>query len=59
MGHKKTESQKTVQPLIDEVTELQQPNKPAAPPQEGPLKPAELDQDPGGGFNRDHTYPQT
>ncbi len=31
-----------------------------APPVPGrPLQPAELDQDPGGGYNPDGTYPQT
>ncbi len=59
MSHKKTEQQKTVQPLIDEVTELQKPKEPAKTPSKAPPKPAELDQDPGGGFNPDHTYPQT
>ena len=49
-----------VQPMIDEMKEQQKPKEPAAkPPQEGPLKPAELDQDSGGGYNPDHTLPQT
>jgi hypothetical protein len=30
-----------------------------APPQPAPPQPAELDQDPGGGYNPDGTYPQT
>lgn len=35
--------------------------KPADPPQvaSGPIAPAELDQDPGDGYNTDHTFPQT
>lgn len=44
--------------MIDEVVKPEQPkpgqNKPADCP-----KPAELDQDPGGGYNPDHTNPQT
>jgi hypothetical protein len=51
--------------MIDEVNklrkpnELQKPNESATPPQEGPLEPSELDQDPGGGYNPDGTFPQT
>ena len=50
-----------VQPMIDELKQQQQkPKDPGAkPPDEGPLKPAELDQDSGGGFNPNHTFPQT
>jgi hypothetical protein len=48
---------KIVQPMIDEVSELQQPNESEGIPPDEP-KPAELDQDAGGGFNPDHTYPQ-
>ena len=54
MGHKKI-----VQPMIDELTEQQKPKESATPPEEGPLKPAELDQDAGGGYNPDGTFPQT
>ena len=54
---------KTVQPMIDEVKELQKPKEPGTtppePPPKAPPKSAELDQDPGGGYNPDHTYPQT
>ncbi len=50
---------KTVQPMIDEVKELQKPKEPGTTAPEAPPKPAELDQDPGGGYNPDHTYPQT
>ena len=56
-----------VQPMIDEIKQRQKPNEePIAPPPQGPVhppqpseKPAELDQDAGGGYNPDHTYPQT
>jgi len=49
-----------VQPMIDELKQQQQPKESGAkPPGEGPLKPAELDQDSGGGYNPDHTIPQT
>ncbi len=56
--------QKTVQPLIDEMQKSQQPKKsvsttPKPPPKAPPPTPAELDQDPGGGYNPDHTVPQT
>jgi len=50
---------KIVQPMIDEMNGQGKPNESATPPQEGPLKPSELDQDPGGGYNPDGTYPQT
>ncbi len=50
-----------VQPMIDELRHPkdQTPPPPAPPP--GPVhppEPAEQDQDPGGGFNADHTIPQ-
>lgn len=49
-----------VQPLIDEIKERQKPKEPTAqPPKEGPLKPSELDQDAGGGYNANHTFPQS
>jgi hypothetical protein len=55
VGHKKI-----VQPMIDELNERQQkPNESATPPEAGPLAPAELDQDAGGGYNPDGTDPQT
>jgi len=50
---------KIVQPIVDEVSELQQPKKPVNTPPPKPPQPAEEDQDPGGGYNPDHTYPQT
>jgi hypothetical protein len=54
VGHKKI-----VQPMIDELAEQQKPKESATPPEEGLLKPAELDQDAGGGYNPDGTFPQT
>jgi len=49
---------KTVQPMIDEVTKSKKTKDgEKTPPQ--PLQPAEEDQDAGGGYNPDHTYPQT
>jgi hypothetical protein len=55
--------QKIVPPLIDEMTKSQQPKEsvsaPPKPPPQAPPQPAELDQDPGGGYNPDHTIPQT
>jgi hypothetical protein len=45
-----------VQPIIDELTP--KPGPPLPAPQQTPPKPAELDQDPGGGFNPNHTVPQ-
>ena len=47
------------QPIVDELGGSKQPKKQANIPPQDPPKPAELDQDPGGGFNNDHTYPQT
>lgn len=50
---------KTVQEMIDEVTHPEKAKEAAkTPPQTAP-KPAELDQDAGGGYNPDHTDPQT
>lgn len=49
-----------VQPMIDEIKERQKPKEPIAqPPKDGPLAPAELDQDSGGGYNSNHTFPQS
>jgi hypothetical protein len=53
MGQKKI-----VQPMIDEISQQQKPTESTTPPKDGPLKPSELDQDPGGGYNPDGTYPQ-
>ena len=51
-----------VQSMVDELKGEHHPKKPdeKAPPV-GPVhppQPAELDQDPGGGYNPDHTIPQ-
>ena len=51
-----------VKPMIDELSKTRktiQPEESATPPKQGPLAPAELDQDAGGGYNPDHTDPQT
>ncbi len=50
-GHSSTEL-----PKEDEVAP---PRGPLHPPQPTPPQPAELDQDAGGGYNPDGTYPQT
>ena len=54
-----------VQPMIDELRRHPKdaPEAPKGPPR-GPVhppepEPAELDQDAGGGYNPDGTYPQT
>ena len=51
-----------VQPIIDDLKKSHKTEPPTekAPPV-GPVHPpqsAELDQDPGGGYNTDHTIPQ-
>jgi hypothetical protein len=46
----------TQRPTEDEVAP---PRGPLHPPQPAPPQPAELDQDSGGGYNPDGTYPQT
>lgn len=52
---KKPKNTPIVQPMIDE---LHKPKEGApTPPQKAPT-PAESDQDPGAGFNPDHTIPQ-
>jgi len=48
---------KIVQPMIDELKEKQKP-KETGGASEKPLEPSELDQDSGGGYNPDGTYPQ-
>lgn len=52
--------QPIVQPMIDEMKERQKPKpgKTKPVPFEAPPEAAELDQDPGGGYNPDHTVPQ-
>ncbi len=52
-----------LQPLVDEMTK---PKPPEVAPAKAPVphgaphppQPAEQDQDPGGGYNPDHTVPQ-
>jgi hypothetical protein len=54
-----------IQPIIDDLkghTPPELPKEDLVAPPRGPLhppQPAELDQDPGGGYNPDGTYPQT
>jgi hypothetical protein len=52
-----------VEPLIDGLKRKPTTHLPAenevAPPNPCAPQPAELDQDPGGGYNPDGTYPQT
>jgi hypothetical protein len=50
-----------VQPMIDELSKTNKtipPDESGTPPKQGPLAPAELDQDAGGGYNPDGTDPQ-
>jgi hypothetical protein len=49
--------QPIVQPIVDDFKKVHKP-KPPSPPQ-APPRPAEADQDAGGGYNPDHTNPQT
>jgi hypothetical protein len=57
--------QSIIDPIIDDLKGKTKPELPLADevaPPRGPLhppQPAELDQDPGGGYNPDGTYPQT
>jgi hypothetical protein len=55
-----------LQPIMDDLkgrmSPPQVPTEDEVAPPRGPLhppQPAELDQDPGGGYNPDGTYPQT
>jgi hypothetical protein len=48
---------KIVQPMIDELKQQQKP-KETGEAGEKPLEPSELDQDSGGGYNPDGTFPQ-
>jgi hypothetical protein len=58
---KKGAPQSPVKPIIDELTgqPLPRGSVPAGGPKPPKPQPAELDQDAGGGYNPDHTYPQT
>jgi hypothetical protein len=46
-----------VKPIIDDLVASHKAPAPEILPH--PPKPAELDQDAGGGYNANHTYPQT
>jgi hypothetical protein len=52
-----------IQPIIDDLKRKPAthfpPEDEVAPPNPGVPQPAELDQDSGGGYNPDGTYPQT
>lgn len=56
-------AQPIVQPMIDELTGKQAKTEVARteslPKPQNPPQPAEQDQDAGGGYNPDHTEPQT
>lgn len=56
------EREPIIQPIIDELKNIHR-RKPApapvAPPRPSGPEPAESDQDAGGGYNPDHTNPQT
>lgn len=56
-------SQSIIQPIIDDLKRKPTTRFPAenevAPPNPSAPQPASLDQDPGGGYNPDGTYPQT
>ena len=60
-----TPQKSIIQPIIDELKGkpiTDPPKEDLVAPPRGPLRPpqpAELDQDPGGGYNPDGTYPQT
>ncbi len=61
-AEKTPESGGIVQPLIDELLPKPQPSdiEPPSPSGPGhPPQPAELDQDAGGGYRPDGTFPQT
>ena len=66
-AHPEPPTQKTsiIQPIIDDLkgtTSTELPEEDLVAPPRGPLhppQPAELDQDSGGGYNPDGTYPQT
>lgn len=58
---KKGGAKSPVKPIIDELTGQPRPpgSVPGGAPKPPAPQPAELDQDAGGGYNPDHTYPQT
>ena len=58
-----TQTKSVIQPIIDDLKRKPTTRLPSedevAPPNPSQPQPAELDQDPGGGYNPDGTYPQT
>jgi hypothetical protein len=60
---KETEAESILQPIMDGLKGTTQlPTADEVAPPRGPLhppQPAELDQDAGGGYNPDGTFPQT
>ncbi|MGB6943127.1 MAG: hypothetical protein WBE37_12070 [Bryobacteraceae bacterium] len=60
-----TQQKSIIQPIMDDLkghTSTELPKEDEVAPPRGPLhppQPAELDQDAGGGYNPDGTYPQT
>ena len=61
MGNQESEKdkQQSVQEIIDDMVKPGAAKEGENKPPEPPPKPAELDQDAGGGYNPDHTDPQT
>lgn len=64
-AHDAEPKESIIQPIIDDLkghTSTELPEEDEVAPPRGPLhppQPAELDQDAGGGYNPDGTYPQT
>ncbi len=52
-------AKKVVKPIIDDLKKNHPPAPVPDPDTPPKLQPAELDQDAGGGYNPDGTYPQT
>ena len=63
MKSKQREKAPVTKPLLKQLTDQHRTN--SRDPKQNPtievdlLEPAELDQDPGAGYNPDHTFPQT
>jgi len=53
------DKKQSVQEIIDQMVKPQGPKEGESKPPAPPPKPAESDQDAGGGYNPDHTNPQT
>jgi hypothetical protein len=61
-GPRDTRDKGIVQPMIDDLNPTRKASGTEGGPPGGPLhppQPAELDQDAGGGYNPDGTFPQT